>query len=200
MQRIFTFGRTAVMTRHWFEIGVHDGVMEHGSRLELRLLAQEPRRGTDAAAQRIVLDQPLWRADLFDRLDREPGTYSAGHYHPTFDGNEPSARAYAVALKQDPWTWATDQLSRVEDLCAANGITGDWVAEDARDIRTMVDQMIEAAQRLAPTECDSVQTCHALTKDVSAAVRLMANQMDDMDQLDRAYVAPWLEVESISQA
>jgi hypothetical protein len=137
---------------------------------------------------------------LFDRLDREPGTYSAGHYHPTFDGNEPSARAYAVALKQDPWTWATDQLSRVEDLCAANGITGDWVAEDARDIRTMVDQMIEAAQRLAPTECDSVQTCHALTKDVSAAVRLMANQMDDMDQLDRAYVAPWLEVESISQA
>src|SRR4051812_36759695 len=43
MLQAFLFSRVAVVVRHWFEIGLNDGVMEHGARLELRLLEPEAR-------------------------------------------------------------------------------------------------------------------------------------------------------------
>jgi hypothetical protein len=61
-----------VVVRHWFEINLDDASMQHGSRIELRALAAQPRRGSESAAQLITADRPLWRADLFDRLADEP--------------------------------------------------------------------------------------------------------------------------------
>ena len=83
----FVYSRVAVLVRHWFEIGLTNGVLEHGARLELRLLEPQTHRGTESAAQRFVIDRPVWRADLFDRLDRPAGTFSAAHFHPRFNGD-----------------------------------------------------------------------------------------------------------------
>ena len=58
MQHAFVFNEVAVLVRHWFEIDLNDSHMEHGARVEIRLLAPHPGRGSESAAQVIVVDQP----------------------------------------------------------------------------------------------------------------------------------------------
>ena len=102
MQHILTLSGVAVVVRHWFEIDLEDASMEHGARIELRELAAHPRRGSESAAQLITLDRPLWRADLFDRLADEPGTFGVAHYHPEFSGHEPCPRVWDPELTARP--------------------------------------------------------------------------------------------------
>jgi hypothetical protein len=111
VQHILTLTGVAVVVRHWFEIDLEDASMEHGARIELRELAAHPRRGSESAAQVITLDRPLWRADLFDRLADEPGTFGVAHYHPEFSGNEPCPRVWDPALTASPWRWLRDQFA-----------------------------------------------------------------------------------------
>jgi hypothetical protein len=192
MLRAFLFTHVAVLVRHWFEIGLADGVMEHGVRLELRLLESQAHRGTESAAQRLVIDRPVWRADLFDRLDQPAGSFSAAHYHPTFEGNEPSARVFAAEVKADPWEWAMGQLSDVGALCEANLIPNDAVSADVDAVGRQASQIVEFAQSLAPTACTSVDQCYRWTSDIAETVQLMVKNMDDPSMLDSEYAAPWL--------
>lgn len=96
----FSFTRVAAIVRRWFEI-TPDAVMEHGSRVELRLLDPQPHRGSDSAAQQTVIDDAFWRADLFNRLDRPSNSFSAAPYHPHFNGVEPSDRVWSTELTAD---------------------------------------------------------------------------------------------------
>jgi len=66
MQQVFVFEKVAVLVRTWHEPMEPP---ERGARVEVRLLADEPRRGSPSAAQRVVIDQPVFRADLFDQVD-----------------------------------------------------------------------------------------------------------------------------------
>jgi len=189
----FVYTRVAVLVRHWFEIGLTDGVLEHGTRLELRLLEPQTHRGTESAAQRFVIDRPLWRADLFDRLDRPAGTFSAAHYHPRFDGVEPSDRVFRQELTADPWTWAAAQLSDLAAVAEAAGLPPDTVADDAHDVREQVALFLGAARALAPTECRSRDQCFRMTRDVAGTVRIMVDNLADPALLDQAAVRLWLE-------
>jgi hypothetical protein len=63
VEHAFVFNEVAVLVRHWFEIDLIDSHLEHGARVELRLLIPQPRRGSESAAQKVVVDQPVWRAD-----------------------------------------------------------------------------------------------------------------------------------------
>jgi hypothetical protein len=146
----FVYSRVAVLVRHWFEVGLDDGVLEHGARLELRRLEPQPHRGTESAAQRIVIDRPVWRADLFDRLDRPAGSFSAAHFHPRFDGDEPCDRVWRPEIKADPWAWATAALSDVAAVAAAGGVPPGEVDADADDIRDEASSIIDSARSLAP--------------------------------------------------
>jgi hypothetical protein len=76
VRHILALSGCAVVVRHWFEIDLDDASMEHGARVELRLLAARPHRGSESAAQLITVDRPLWRADLFDRLGDLPGSFA----------------------------------------------------------------------------------------------------------------------------
>jgi len=193
MLHAFTFKRVAILVRHWFEVGLDDGVMEHGARLELRLLQPSDHRGTESAAQRIVVDQPVWRADLFDRLDKPAGTFSAAHFHPVFDGVEPCDRSWSKELTIDPWSWLLEQLRGIDELCRASGVDPNDVREDVAAVRAHAPEIIAVAQTYAPDECTSVETCHAWTSDVADAVRLMVSNMTDVSRLNRGYTAPWLD-------
>ena len=188
----FVYSRVAVLVRHWFEIGLTDGVQEHGARLELRLLEPQRHRGTESAAQRFVIDRPLWRADLFDRLDRPAGTFSAAHFHPRFDGDEPCDRVFRDEITADPWTWAAAQLSDLEALAAAAGVAPDAVAPDAPDVREQTARIVDAARSLAPAACGSREQCFGWTRDVADTVRIMVDNLADPALLDRAAAAPWL--------
>ncbi|HEY0812589.1 MAG TPA: hypothetical protein VGE11_04860 [Pseudonocardia sp.] len=189
----FVYSRVAVLVRHWFEIGLTDGVLEHGARLELRLLEPQAHRGTESAAQRFVIDRPVWRADLFDRLDRKAGTFSAAHFHPRFDGIEPAGRVFHEELTADPWSWAAAQLSDLNAIAAAGGLPPDAVADDARDVREQAGLIVDTARTLAPTRCRSREECFRMTRDVAGTVRIMVDNLADPGLLDLAAVRLWLD-------
>jgi hypothetical protein len=190
MQQVVAFSQSAIVLRHWFEIDLNDASMEHGARIELRALVPAPHRGSESAAQLITADQPLWRADLFDRLPDPPGTYGVAHYHPRFSGNEPCPRAWDPALSADPWSWLHDQFGRAGQDTAA----GRWPAdpEDAEEIRGLAGELVAAARRFAPEHCTSPADCYRRTRDARSSVRLMVDGLDRPELLDTARVALWL--------
>jgi hypothetical protein len=189
----FVHSQVAVLVRHWFEVGLTDGVLEHGARLELRLLEPQAHRGTESAAQRFVIDRPFWRADLFDRLDRPAGTFSAAHFHPRFDGDEPSDRVFREEITADPWTWAAAQLSDLAAVADAAGLAPDAVADDVGDVRDQAATIVDTARGLAPTACRSRDQCFRWTRDVTETVQIMVDGLVDPTLLDPADVRPWLD-------
>jgi hypothetical protein len=189
VQHILTLSRTAVVVRHWFEIDLEDASMEHGARIELRELTAQPRRGSESAAQLITLDRPLWRADLFDRLADQPGSFGVAHYHPEFSGNEPCPRVWDPELTAEPWCWLHDQFARPG---AARG-DGRWRLEpaDAAELSGLADVIVALAKRLAPDRCRSAAECYQLTRDARESVQLMIKQVRQPGRLDLEWISPW---------
>ncbi len=190
MQHILALSRSAVIIRHWFEIDLDDASMEHGARIEIRELVRHPHRGSESASQLTTVDRPLWRADLFDRLADPPGSFSVAHFHPVFNGNEPSARCWDAALSADPWTWLGDQIT---SLGAAAGGAG-WLIDpgDAAELPGLASEVVATARRFGPAECLSAAECYQLTRDVQSAVQLMIATLRAPENLDRDRAAPWL--------
>jgi hypothetical protein len=196
MMHIVALSRTAVIMRHWFEIDLDDASMEHGARIELRQLAAHPHRGSESAAQLITADRPLWRADLFDRLADQPGSYGVAHFHPAFSGHEPGPRHWDQELTASPWHWLRDQFA---SLGAAHGLPAWPVAdEDAAELRALAPGIVSLASGFAPDRCSSAAECFERTRDVRRAVHLMISGLHRPDLLDRAWVAPWTVSQDLS--
>jgi hypothetical protein len=189
VQHILTLTGVAVVVRHWFEIDLEDASMEHGARIELRELAAHPRRGSESAAQVITLDRPLWRADLFDRLADEPGTFGVAHYHPEFSGNEPCRRVWDPALTASPWRWLRAQFA---GLGAAHP-NGPWelAPADAAELSGLADAVVGLARQVSPDRCHSAAECFGLTRDARESVQLMIDTVRQRDRLDLEWVRPW---------
>ena len=189
MQQILALSRCAVIVRHWFEIDLDDASMEHGARIELRELVPQPRRGSESAAQLIVADRPLLRADLFDRLTDEPGSYGVAHFHPGFSDNEPCPRVWDAALTASPWDWLRDQITTAG---AASGHPA-WPVDpaDASELGGLADTVVAIARQVAPERCGSAAECYRLTRDAQESVRLMIEYLRRPDLLDEDRVAFW---------
>lgn len=190
VQHILALSRSAVTIRHWFEINLDDASTEHGARVEIRELPHQPHRGSESASQLTIVDCPLWRADLFDRLADPPGRFSAAHYHPQFTGNEPSARFWDAALTADPWTWLGDQITSLGT--AAGGAAWPLDPEDAAELPGLASAVVVTAQQFGPARCRSAAECFQLTRDVQDSVQLMIATLRAPERLDRDRVAPWL--------
>jgi hypothetical protein len=89
---------------------------ERGVRLEVRLLERPPLTGSVYAAQPILVDRPVWRADLLETVEGPPGSHDRTHHHPRFRGWEPGARQYDPAMTEDPVGWLEDQLRDLPGL------------------------------------------------------------------------------------
>jgi hypothetical protein len=189
VQHIIALSRTAVIVRHWFEIDLQDSSMEHGVRIELRQLAEQPRRGSESAAQLITLDRPLWRADLFDRHADTPGSFGVAHFHPQFLGNEPCPRVWDPQLTADPFGWLGDQFSR---LGGEHG-RDRWPVDsmDAAELSQLADVVVSVARQLGPDRCTSAKQCYELTSDARDAVQVMLTELQRPDLLDEGWLAPW---------
>jgi hypothetical protein len=190
VQHIVALSRSAVIVRHWFEINLSDCSLEHGARIELRELPTQAHRGSESAAQAIAVDRPLWRADLFDRVQDGARDFSAAHYHPHFNGNEPCGRVWDPVLTADPWRWLGDQFA---SLGAASGHRP-WPLDpwDASELHGMADQIVELARRFSPHRCGSASECFRLTRDVREAVQMMIDSLEQPGLLDVARVSPWV--------
>ena len=189
MQHILTLAGVAVVVRHWFEIDLDDASMEHGARIELRELAAHPRRGSESAAQVITLDRPLWRADLFDRLADEPGTFGVAHYHPEFSGHEPCPRVWDQELTARPWRWLHDQFARLGPAVP----DGRWELDpaDAAELSGLADAVVALARQVSPERCHSAAECFGLTRDARESVQLMIETVRQRDRLDLEWIKPW---------
>ena len=104
MRQAYVFEGIAVLVGPWHEPMTPP---ERGTRVEVRLLDDEPKRGSRFAAERVVVDRPVFRADLFDQTDHPPGNLRAAHFHPGFDGIEPLDRHWDEAIQARP-----DRLAR----------------------------------------------------------------------------------------
>ena len=166
--------------------------MEHGARIEIRQLQAHPHRGTESASQLTTVNRPLWRADLFDRITDPPGSFGVAHYHPQFDGNEPSARNWDAALTADPWAWLGDQIASLGT--AAGGAAWPLDPDDAAELPGLASTVVATAKQFAPTECHSAAQCYQLTRDVQDAVQLMIATLRAPEDLDRDRTAPWLQL------
>lgn len=190
MHMLMTTG-AAVIVRHWFEIDLEDASMEHGCRVELREIRPREHRGSESAAQVVVADRPLWRADLFDRLGDEPGTFAAAHFHPYFEGNEPSNRVRDDQLTADPWGWLRKQ---VLEFGSSSVTQPAWLdPDDAADLHGMADEVVSVAEGFSPALCRSTADCYRLTRDARQSVGLMVKYLRDPDALDHEKVSMWTE-------
>jgi hypothetical protein len=189
---VYGFTRIAVVVRRWFEISP-EAVMEHGARVELRLLTPQEHRGSESAAQPTVVDEAFWRADLFDRLDRPAGEFSAAHHHPFFDGDEPCDRVWSSELTADPWGWLAAQLSDVGDRLEGAGLDRALGADDVEEIRDAVPPIVATARRFGPEDRMSRDEDFRLTKDAAERVRRMVALIPDPAMVDREYLGPWLD-------
>lgn len=191
MLQVFVYNEVAVLVRHWFEIDLKDSHLEHGARIELRLLEPQPHRGTESASQRIVADQPVWRADLFDRIDGVPGGFEAAHFHPRFLGVEPSERNWADEVKAAPWEWLHGRLADIAGVAASAGATLRDPEVEREQVRADAAAIVAAAQSRAAAGCRSKEQCYAWTRDAEDAVHLMLGSLRRPELIDRDRVSPW---------
>jgi hypothetical protein len=177
VQQVFAFNEIAIVVRHWFEIGPDDD--EHGARLEIRRLVPHPHRGSESAAQVLELDGIVWRADLFDGLDDEPGSWSRAHHHVNFDGIEPLDRTWDEELSADPLGWTRRRLEDLPELLAARGVELEDPDGEAEDVRRAIPAIMAAVETYQPTSCRSPEDCLAATRDTRDTIRMMAEMFRD---------------------
>jgi hypothetical protein len=148
VRRAFVFDGSAVLVGPWHEPA---DPPERGARVEVRLLGDEPPRGTFSAAQRLVIDQPLFRADLFDRVDHPAGNLLSAHFHPHFDGVEPCDRHWPEEIQRDPVGWLASELADLRRLVERAGVetAGEaWLIEDAEAVRAAIPEIVRAVEAI----------------------------------------------------
>jgi hypothetical protein len=145
VHQAFLFEKIAVMVGPWWEPAEPP---ERGARVEVRMRPEEPRRGSLSAAQRVVIDQPVFRADLFDRLDHPPGNLLSAHFHEGFDGVEPRDRLWPPELRRDPIAWLQAELGDLPRVLARAGVAAEAeaVARDAEALRAALPAITDAVE------------------------------------------------------
>ena len=122
---------------------------ERGVRLEVRLLERGELGGGIYSARPIVVDRPVWRADMLESADGRPGSFDRTHHHPAFRGWDPGPRCFDEALSADPLTWVGSRLGDLGRLLDGAGVPREEVGQaDAAALRSAVPEIVAAARRL----------------------------------------------------
>jgi hypothetical protein len=122
---------------------------ERGVRLEVRLLGRPPLTGSIYSAQPIVIDQPVWRADLLETVAGPPGSHDRTHHHPRFRGWEPSPRQFDPDFSGEPISWLADRLAHLPELLAGAEIdTSEVGADDARQLAAASSEIADVVATL----------------------------------------------------
>lgn len=122
---------------------------ERGVRLEVRILERQPLKGSIYSAQPIVVDQPIWRVDLLESVDSEPGSLDRAHHHPAFDGWEPGERRFVPELTAAPLEWMAERLVDLDALLVQARVPAELAGPgDAAGLRAAVPDIVDAVRRL----------------------------------------------------
>lgn len=123
---------------------------EHGVRLEVRLLSPGKLKGSIYSAQPIEIGELIWRADLLESVDGQPGSFDRTHHHPRVNkGWEPGQRVFERELSAFPVEWVGAKLADLEGLLAQAGAGGQPAdAPDAQALRNTLPEILNALTRL----------------------------------------------------
>jgi hypothetical protein len=122
---------------------------ERGVRLEVRVIDRPELRGSVYSAQPIVIDRPIWRADLLETVEGEPGSHDRTHHHPRVRGWEPGRRQWDGELMADPVAWVGRQLADLDALVARSDVDPSEVdPDDARQLRETVPEILDVVRRV----------------------------------------------------
>jgi hypothetical protein len=122
---------------------------ERGVRLEVRFLEPQPHEGSVYAARPILVGEPIWRLDLLESADGQPGSFDRTHHHPMMRGWEPGRRKFERELSADPLGYLGARLRDLPGLLAEAGAPGDAVdEEDVRQARDHADDIVAAAESM----------------------------------------------------
>ena len=100
------------------------------------------------SAQPIVVERPIWRADLLETVAGAPGSHDRTHHHPRFRGWEPGRREWDDELAADPVEWLGRQLSDLDMLVAVEIDAAEVDPDDARQLRGTVPEILDVVRRL----------------------------------------------------
>lgn len=153
MLHVFGFEKVGVAVSDLYFVDPRPGVgqagAERGVRLEVRLLAQPPSEGSIYASRPILVDQPIWRADLLESVAGGPGTWDRTHHHPKMRGWEPATRQFDDAMSSDPLGFVAAQLRDLPTLVRGAGVNDDDVTDrDAAELRAAVPEILETVHQL----------------------------------------------------
>jgi hypothetical protein len=122
---------------------------ERGVRLEVRFLERGDLPGSIYSAQPISIDRPIWRADLLESVDGNPGSFDRTHHHPEFREWEPGSRTFDVQMSADPIAYVGSRLRDLRGLCVGAGIDPSSIpATDADQLRAAVPDILAVVSRL----------------------------------------------------
>jgi hypothetical protein len=122
---------------------------ERGVRLEVRMISPGELKSSIYSARPIEVGEPVWRADLLESADGQPGSLDRAHHHPRFSGWNPGRRVFDEALSADPVSWVGEQLSDLPALLERAGVADyETFAADAAGLRGCVPQIMAAVRSL----------------------------------------------------
>jgi hypothetical protein len=149
MLQVFGFERIGVVVGdiYFIDPAPHKGQEgpEHGVRLEVRMLQPGELSGSIYSARPITVAEPVWRADLLESVDGDPGSFDRTHHHPHVKGWEPGHRVFDRDLSSDPVGWVGTKLADLEGLLSQAGFELDAaLADDAESLRSAVPEVQRA--------------------------------------------------------
>ena len=106
-----------------------DAGAERGVRLELRIFERDPLKGSVYSAVPIRVDRPIWRIDLLETAESEPGSLNRAPHHPRFHDWDPGPREFVEELSANPLSWTADRFAHIEQVLDEAGL-------DAADVGT----------------------------------------------------------------
>jgi hypothetical protein len=122
---------------------------ERGVRVEVRLLESPERGGSIYASRPILIERPIWRADLLESVVGPPGSHDRTHHHPQMRDWEPGSRQFDPAMSADPLGFVGEQLRDLPRLLTAAGADGSEVDElDAAALRDAVPEILDTVRRM----------------------------------------------------
>jgi hypothetical protein len=122
---------------------------ERGVRLEVRWMDSPLVEGSIYASRPILVDRPIWRADLLESVAGGPGTWDRTHHHPNMRGWEPNTRQFDDAMTTDPLAFVATQLCDLGGLMRGAGMDPSDVPDrDVTDLRAAVPEILETTRSL----------------------------------------------------
>jgi hypothetical protein len=112
------------------------GGAERGVRLELRFFERDDLKGSVYSAVPIRIDRPIWRVDLLETAESEPGSLNRAHHHPRFHDWDPGKRVFVQELSDDPVGWVRARFGQLDAVLADAGIgSQDPTSDDVESLR-----------------------------------------------------------------